>query len=777
MTAPTKRRPAQSAADSIPRLPSNQAMISDVSVQGAIVHDAIESVSMNLQRAAMYTGEIERNFRSILSQTKAAHGVAKDMAHQIQQAAKAQPGAAAAAPAAGPGAVPPGLRRTDVGNRAQPPATGDVTGRPVRHLPSQQDLRGPWSEQPGLGDMTYEQGRQAATLGGLRQGAANRLNRFLSDRTPHEPWSVDAQGRAHYLPGHNRAGQFVSREDIESYSRRINRVATVQRAVNAVGGGEGLAGAAGALGRFAGPVGIAIGVAQGVGKIEGAYLDQREKNRTYQQIYGGSNASGYSQRLQEAAFARVSMFGTMGGQQARELFQGVSQLGLQGGEREDALSFAVRNFRKTGMDISTSIELMSTALRNGSRNFEDLNGSLDQVATAAKNAGINVGEAQKAFAATYQMVQSNITTGGSAARVAGALAATDTAFTNTAPGGLSIRQLAASENVRRLSASALGISQQSFGNQVAAGGAQGNALLGRGLNAFLDTTAKQALGRQGQAGIQQIRQELGMTGPNLSETDIAEISQVAQQRNLFNNDRITAVFAARGQQIDPAKAGQIAVTAAVGGYQQEIANQFGLGGSGNFNPNQVGGQTITGKGQRGALDKALGFNRGGHHWGWMGGNPWKKNQDEGVDAYESEVFKSGQRNQGVETLLKQGSHDASQVKVRVGDTTKWVSFAEALSNPDYYKQVVGGTAQVRDAGGKAELITDRVDRLREEAANKKRKGKDGEKGVIEVYPTAYLSQILGFRVYGGEDAARARDAGVPASAFPTGSLPSSTGTP
>ena len=111
----------------------------------------------------------------------------------------------------------------------------------------------------------------------------------------------------------------------------------------ATGGGLGEAGAAllgGAALDVAGPVGLAIGAAKfGISQAE----SQRAQNAVYQSVEGGSNAHAFIERGRSKLFG-LSQLGVMGMGQAEQLFQGVTDIGLQGGNRQRALDFATTQY-------------------------------------------------------------------------------------------------------------------------------------------------------------------------------------------------------------------------------------------------------------------------------------------------------------------------------------------------------------------------------------------------------------------------------------------------
>jgi hypothetical protein len=144
-------------------------------------------------------------------------------------------------------------------------------------------------------------------------------------------------------------------------------------------------------------VGTAMAITSGIQNI---YLSEREKNRLYQGMEGGSNASGFGERWHEEAY-RWTMPG-MSGDMARESFKGVTALGyngkVKGGQgRQDALDFVYHNYNARGMDVDESLGFVQTASRDATVNFKELSSALKDVSDTAGKFGVNAKVARQGF--------------------------------------------------------------------------------------------------------------------------------------------------------------------------------------------------------------------------------------------------------------------------------------------------------------------------------------------------------------------------------------------
>jgi hypothetical protein len=245
----------------------------------------------------------------------------------------------------------------------------------------------------------------------------------------------------------------------------------------AAGGSLGEAGVAlggSALLGVAGGVGLAVGA--GKFAIDEAE-SQRSANVAYQSVEGGSNAHGFLERLRGEGFG-LSQMGVMGMGQANELFTGVTDLGLQGGARQNALDFATTNYKNLGMSIAESLDAISISAKAGHSNLSQLAGVLDNVTQSAATASVNTDVARQNF---LSMFQANVGSGMSTTASQTVAGAMQNIFSGLGQSGQGISFQGGNQGAQ---AAALHMSLSSF-QQAIAGNSPGAArILAAGQEAF-----------------------------------------------------------------------------------------------------------------------------------------------------------------------------------------------------------------------------------------------------------------------------------------------------
>jgi hypothetical protein len=190
------------------------------------------------------------------------------------------------------------------------------------------------------------------------------------------------------------------------------------------GGLGGIADIAGAL-IPEGPVGVAIGGAMAVGAVglETAHMvaSQRAQNAQFQSVMGGSNFSGFGQRISQARFGLTHAF-TLGTGQAEQAFMGATNLGMRGTERNQALNMAVSSFNSMGMSVAQSLQAMSVQAQSGYENFGQLEQSLKDVTAAAKETSQNANTVRDSFISILGSLTSQIGGGVGTNAAAGGIA-------------------------------------------------------------------------------------------------------------------------------------------------------------------------------------------------------------------------------------------------------------------------------------------------------------------------------------------------------------------
>lgn len=154
--------------------------------------------------------------------------------------------------------------------------------------------------------------------------------------------------------------------------------------------------------RIAGPWGAVAGVGlQVASQIPGEIRSQRDKNAYYQSAEGGSNFSGFGERLHEEAY-RWSTFGVLSSDEARNAFKGVTRLGynskVEGGPgRQQALNFVYHGKTAYGATVDESLTTLQAASQAAVDNLKGLSAALKDVSDSAGKAGINAQQARADF--------------------------------------------------------------------------------------------------------------------------------------------------------------------------------------------------------------------------------------------------------------------------------------------------------------------------------------------------------------------------------------------
>jgi hypothetical protein len=195
-----------------------------------------------------------------------------------------------------------------------------------------------------------------------------------------------------------------------------------------IGAGIGSLASGGSLAE-AGGAALGGGIMAGVGiaaiPITAAVLglhemeSQRATNAAIQSQIGGSNFSAYGTRAQGLGFGLTQM-GTMSMGMANQAFSGVTDMGLQGGDRSNALNFITSNYSSMGMSVADSLNLVNTSVKAGNANLSALAATLDAVTNSAAAASVNTEQARQNFSAMYSTgIASGMSTQGAASLAGG----------------------------------------------------------------------------------------------------------------------------------------------------------------------------------------------------------------------------------------------------------------------------------------------------------------------------------------------------------------------
>jgi hypothetical protein len=532
-------------------------------------------------------------------------------------------------------------------------------------------------------------------------------------------------------------------DEVNKFLRNTSSAGRLAAGLASKGGGSLLGGVLDTVGPVAGVAGVAATLGyQGIKFVQ----QQREANRQYQQISGGTNIDGLRARMGEYGFDARNML-TMGSGQASALYQGVSQLGVTGNTRDQALNFATDNFRKTGLDVATSMDLINTSVKHGNTNFVALAQGLKEVGDAAKNAGTNVGDAAKVYASNLQNVQSNVTQGGASAGITADFTAATTALGNKAAGlnltglvdpsmaytGAALLQQSGDPKYGKMDATTIQ-------NQLAAGGTGSRPLAA----AMGDAEMQQVLKAVPQSALDSIKSQAAALQAKNPQGKLTfdDFTSITEKAFADNHVDLNGVISMANEYIPGAGANASNIQGLFGGIATKgisLSKQVddSLNPTGISDTSKIGGQSILkgGKTENATqIDSTTdsGFGGGSSDLAQqnvdlltskdngLGYNTSVQSTDGGITTtgvdyggkdqkvfqqYLQSVHDTGQRNQAVETLLKSGAADYSGsqfiVKTKQGD--KQVGLKDLVGT--YGDQVAAGDVTIASGQGQGSTLS------------------------------------------------------------------------
>lgn len=431
------------------------------------------------------------------------------------------------------------------------------------------------------------------------------------------------------------------------------------------------------------------------------YQSEREKNRFYQSIEGGSNAAGFGERFHEEAY-RWSKAAVLPDGMARRAFKGVTALGYTGKSqtgqgRQDALNFVSQNYKNRGMDVNESLDFLQTASRDATVNFNELSDALKEVSDTAGKAGVNAKLMRQSF---EQMLQSSISTGAGpgAAQLAGIFSSTQASYGREFQGVDFSGQL--STQYQYMVGAQYGVNpgqlQGIMRNQP---GEYARMVAGSQMN-WIQTVFSQ----------QQIQDLKGLIGKyGTSEQAVPQI----EQEFLNNHPEIdlnviaqTLSGALTGVQLDNSNVMDWVIqqlsgnTAAAHGTQNNAGKPVGAKNTqgartGKFGLYKPSKNDTPHEGMEGVKEGLQTVQAGKEWWGGSATN-------KAGSAYVKQMEKSGQRDPVLEALL-QNVKDPNKTKVRVSTASgdRVVSFEEAMKL--FPNELASGKVQIvtGDQAGKS----------------------------------------------------------------------------
>lgn len=643
------------------------------------------------------------------------------------------------------------------------------------------------------------------------------ISRVLRVRTPGViPETGEVVGGAEGRAAAARGEQAVL-EDAGPVSRRLQTALGYGGRNMATFATEGTLGSM--LGPLEGPLGIAVG-----GAIFGTHelQKQREKNLFYQQASGEGNwQAGIAGRAHAEAFGIRNIF-TMPGSMAREIYQGVyaEAPGTTTESRQmqsGALDFAVHQYRKTGMDVATSMELIRTSIRNGVQSFNDLDTAITSVSTTAKDAGQNSMVAIKNFSQLYGAILGNVTGSGSTAtQIAATFTNLQTQWGRQA--GFTAENFLGTTQGQgfKIGAIAAGLNPINAQVQVAQGGSQATRIQGQVTEGSYRMLWQDLGGQDLTTDALQIAQ--GMDLPRDKSGKVAGSDaqrQVAAQlltSRGMSLDAVTNTAAALGlgqwtQEQALQRLGALALNGGDIGAESEANKQSAsAGGYAAKHPTQLNsGQKIITARSVGAQGSDTARGRGiGAAGGITEGHASKGETALGVQTnalytavgteseearkYVAMVNDTGRRSALAEALLKaEKSYKHKQFVVQTKDGPKTVSYHDLFSN--YKDQLRTGNVIDAQTGNRLsdadELNVAGTGKDLEGTASAGRKAPKGAKnfsatagsGEVTIKPSSELQRWFTFITSGGITVDQANRNAVPANAFypDPSQMPSATG--
>jgi hypothetical protein len=583
--------------------------------------------------------------------------------------------------------------------------------------------------------------RHAAHLGGVR----GQIMNILGERI-HEEYGQGTSTKPTVIPIRDDAGQVTSYREVghdgtihrevdvndpqaPSFARRALHAATISRVAGSLATRAGLGGAiragagaaassmagAGAVGGAIGTLATVgaraipfVGAAMGIGDavVSGVHYaqEQRAKNAVYQSVQGGSNFGGFGQRFQEEGFTWSEAMRTgLQSDQARELFKGVSSLGIKDSQRQNMLNFGSDNYRRLGMSVEQSMKAIQIASMGANTGLAGVAQGLQNVSKVAVQTGQSAEVLRDKFLDTMGST-AMAGYGSSSAEVAAAV-------TIAGPGrGRAFQNVDLSgqfqETQERMTAALMGKDYGAYVADIASGNVgpslemkdkelrtQANNALNPEARAFLQDAVAKAGGKEALKNNQNATRQIGIellrhhVDPGVVESMIDTYAPGALA-NVPKENR-----------------GGWLVDTLLGNNSQADAAQ-GIEAQNAQRPYDWKTQSFTGRSRVGKLMDTLGVDNVGpsdfvqDNYSWNPFSSEGQERDKSLDAYWSRQNSAGVSDPAIEAMIqKVGNQSEVGVEVQVKDGTRVVSQADAIKY--YADQVAKGTATL--VGGSADI--------------------------------------------------------------------------
>ena len=715
---------------------------------------------------------------------------------------------------------------TRSGGMTSGPIPPDVQQEPLGPIPQHQrgpaGPAGPTAHPGGAHGAPVRRssggGRADLSIPGVAQAVSGHLSQRLSDyESRHFDYDTDESGNITKV--YRKVPTGPGPEDFtRAEAGPISR--GVQGTVSGLGGKLGSFASEGRMGALLGPLEGPGGLIVG-GAVMGVHQMQRQRqlNQSFQQATGGSFSSAFSNRIGQEGFSLRNML-TMPGSTAREIYQGViasapGQTEESRGAQSGALDFAVHQYRKTGMDVADSMNLIRTNIEHGVDSFNNLNTAITSVSDTAKGAGENSMMAIKNFSQMYGMLLGNTTgSGATASQIASTFTNLQTSWGRSA--GLTSENFLGTTQGQgfMIGATAAGLNPINAQAQVAVGGAAGTRVQGQVTEGSYRTLWQDLGGQDLTDMAQQIAGSLNLSQDKSTGKYIAGSSdqkqvalQIVQERQLSPNTVISMASTLGLGTWSQDKAMQMLGALALNGGDigaTAEANKQASGGEAANHPTEINGQKIVTGQSTGQTNSATSQGKGIGAAGLTPANASKgeialsKQTQElysaaGTKSGEAEKYvqmvnSTGKRSAIAEALLKnEKSYKNKHFIVDTSSGEKEVSYQELFNS--YKDQLVTGNVRDADTGnelsGADELNTPGTGGSLTTTKSAGRKAPKGAKdvsttagsGEVTIKPSDELARWFTFAASGGASIDQANRNGVPAPAFlpDPSQYPSATG--
>lgn len=429
-----------------------------------------------------------------------------------------------------------------------PPEPPPAAPRPRRRAETPSDAPAMQPHPEGGGEVAqrmsnyeiYQRGR-GYDLGKLRQDVARGIGRRISEfgeetlqQAPVKLTTVAGQADRWAVPlppGVAGPPTPVDADDAARMTRRARAVANARDLAGAAASGEQGAMLRTVTGMLPRGAGVALGAATGALMLGNQALDfatnQRAVNAGWQSILGGSNAEGFRERARSQMF-EFGLKGTMGAGQASELYRGVAATGMRGADRTNSLDFATDQYKRHGMAVAESLEVIDIAARSG---LESLNGvaeAITSVTKAAREAGENAQVARQNFVRNFRTAAEVLGPGAAVSAAAGL--ATAQAGLGRQFQGVDMASMLEPQNLRSMAARAGMPFSQVMAATIRRDPA-GTQLVSNLVRQNLAQTAQLGLGQQGMEIVRRFAQENRVNERTpLTPTQYEELSATLLER-------------------------------------------------------------------------------------------------------------------------------------------------------------------------------------------------------------------------------------------------------